>query len=736
VSTALLFALALTNPAQDADVLVNYKTVAVPLSRALEEISKASGAKLKAAQLTEKETVVISVKGMPLSQVKARLATAVVGVWTKLDDGTEQLGADLTARLALSRAASQKRIQELDEALKGLRESLVVKNAAKPKTNTEDEDFDFVNSSAATRLIAQMTIGFRAVDLAGIPQGDRIVYSTQANSMQRQLNAQGLQKVMAEFIAEHNVQADAMKNGMSEIDPAMAEQMQKAKEMFGGLVADPKRIEAAPTKLLLVVERGGMFGFMGDSIEFNMIAFDSKGQVLASSTHPMGGSARMGMAVEASTTAVGPDTPVKNPPQEQKPEDPRLKKNIELSPIAMELKSMTSFMNPGQSEKKPSAELLEHVMRPDLYDPLSFEYSESLIALEEALGNNLVACVPDSRMDFGMMGGAGRSETLATFNVRIENDDDIFVERKDGWATIRQVDPEASRAIKVDRKGFAAFLANVKSTVVPSLDALANYAATSPPLMETPVVMPHVMLVAPNAMSIGMRGLQDWKMLRLYGLLGPGERTALRQGLPLAFSSCNAKSQVILKQMVFGAGAKLQIGPDKENVFGMFGGMAMGGNLGLSSYREEPTELLPSGLPAGGLLKLDIKPSHFVLSSDLKGGMSAMFGAMGPEEYAMLKYFTEEPKMAQLTGMMPKLDKFKVGDRDILDFRLILAEDVSQKHTLIDQRIGKDALVVGAKGLPKDFLAEVDKQLKLYKDGLSPFLSMPGMMGGSGIPPR
>ena len=301
---------------------------------------------------------------------------------------------------------------------------------------------------------------------------------------------------------------------------------------------------------------------------------------------------------------------------------------------------------------------------------------------------------------------------------------------------VRAADPASAATKRVDRPALAKFLASVKESGVPSLEALSQYAAKNPPLMESPVVLPHVMLVAPNAISIGMRGLQDWKMLRVYGLLSQSDKAGLRQGSAIPFGNLNAKAKGIVTQMVFGAGAKLQVGPEKEGMPGLFMGMGMNRMSQPKTYKEEPTELMPNGLPAAGLLKLDLKPSHFVINTGAQGGMSMLFGAMGPEEYAMLKYFQDEPQMAQVTSMMPKLDKLKVGERDILDFRFILAEDVSQKHTLLDQRISKDAAIIGPDGLPKSFLAEVDKQIKLYKEGLSPFMSMPGMMGGAGVPPR
>lgn len=226
-------------------------------------------------------------------------------------------------------------------------------------------------------------------------------------------------------------------------------------------------------------------------------------------------------------------------------------------------------------------------------------------------------------------------------------------------------------------------------------------------------------------------------MLRLYGLMTVTERTSLKSGQALPVSSFSPKAQAIIRQMLFGAGTKLQSGPEKEaSMFGMFAGMGMGGPR-YKTYREEATELMPNGVPAGAVVRLQTKASHFVMPTGDKSGMfGMMMGAMGPQEYAMIKYFSEEPNMAQAAAMMPKLDKFKVGDRDTLDFRILVAGDVYQKHTLIDSRIDKNAAIVGLDALPADFMAEVDKQMKMYKEGFGPLMQMGQMFGGQGVPPR
>ncbi|MBL8066566.1 MAG: hypothetical protein JNM34_12025, partial [Chthonomonadaceae bacterium] len=111
-----------------------------------------------------------------------------------------------------------------------------------------------------------------------------------------------------------------------------------------------------------------------------------------------------------------------------------------------------------------------------------------------------------------------------------------------------------------------------------------------------------------------------------------------------------------------------------------------------------------------------------------------MFGLLGTEEFAMFKFFTESPMFASFSGMMPKFDKFKVGERETIEITFLLVDDVTQRHTLFDDKIKPNAELTNSKDLPSSFLAEVDERLKVYKELLGPLMEL-GVMGGEGIVP-
>lgn len=681
----------------------------------------------------QKEIVAFNVKDVPLATVKEKLAKAVVGEWTTATDGTEYLGPDVSARNILARADLQARKESIAKTLKKLQDSLTAKQ---PEDVEGIPTMGFgmgMGGGAANRLTIQLSFGLQAADLAAVPKGGRVVYSTSPNAMQKPLNVPGLQKYVDEFVAANNKEASVATDPFEGKDPAEEEKLAQAEKLFGMMMPKLKKIETPPTKILVIVERGGMFAGMGDSLELRVVAFDGAGSVLANGSASL--ESPFGEAVRASVEVAAAQLKGQEKPKEEvKPHDPKLDKKIELSPLTIEFKSMTSGAEMMQSDKQPSPELWARILRPDLYDPLSYDVSESLLAMSDVEGTNMIAAIPDDAVDMGGMMRGGKEQTVFSFKESLKGNKSVKVETVDGWTLLSSTHPLTSTAMRVDRVSLAKLLESTQKSMVPTLDAMAAYAAINPPIMETPVVMPTLMFAAPNAISMGMRGVQDWPMLRLYGLLGAPERETLKRGQTLPFAGVNSGAQGILKQMVFGAGGRFQIGPDVEEKGLGFMAMAMS-MMGqrLDSFKQEPTELLPNGLPAQGGLSLNLKAGHFIMA-DSKAGMAKFFGAMGPEEYSMLKYFSEEPKMAAAGGMMPKIDKFKVGERDTLDFRLLLAADVTQKHTLMDHRMGKDAATVGESALPADFMAEVEKQMKLFKEGLAPFLSAPGMFGG-GVPP-
>jgi hypothetical protein len=99
---------------------------------------------------------------------------------------------------------------------------------------------------------------------------------------------------------------------------------------------------------------------------------------------------------------------------------------------------------------------------------------------------------------------------------------------------------------------------------------------------------------------------------------------------------------------------------------------------------------------------------------------------------AMFRYFAEDPKMGQMAGQMPKIERVRLGSRRTYDFNFHLTRDVTVKQMLLDDSIEKTAQAISMDDLPADFKGRIQKRLELLKKSPFPF----NMGGNSGPPPQ
>ncbi len=240
--------------------------------------------------------------------------------------------------------------------------------------------------------------------------------------------------------------------------------------------------------------------------------------------------------------------------------------------------------------------------------------------------------------------------------------------------------------------------------------------------------MPYLMLFAPNAMQQGMMGMADWNALRLYGTLGIAQRQTLADRGRLALSTFAPNQQALLNRMLFGSQSDLRIQdpnakPKEEMGFlEMIRGFIPGGAS--NDYRQEPTEIMPNGLPPQGFLTGSLAKEPVGKADGVDPMM--MFGALGADELAMLRFFKEDPKMGLMAGMMPTVDRLRLGERTNIELKIFVAEDVALERQLQDNRIDANSPVVSMDNLPAEFRARIDKRLEAFKK--SPFPGFPGGM--------
>jgi len=370
-----------------------------------------------------------------------------------------------------------------------------------------------------------------------------------------------------------------------------------------------------------------------------------------------------------------------------------------------------------------------------MYDPLSFTQTDEVLFFAKSKGKPLVADIPDKAIGGFNPYGNSKSTTLEEFGRNLELGTTLVKVPDDTFVVFKPAAPAQSRLDRLDRVALTALMQATAQKGVPSLDDMCAYANAAPNPMSGGVGQMYVMLFVPGAMSTGMDGMTSWDMLRLYGQLGPESRSTLANGGKLALRSLSPSEHALVERMTYGSETQLSVEDPNKKEPEVPSWMQMAGLAGGGDYKSEPTEVVPSGLPADGYIELKDTVEPFVAPvPDGESSTMAMLGVLGPQELGMFKMLRSSPGMEQVTAMFPKFDHLHVGERTLLNFTFHLAPLVSLKQTLKDHRIGKDGTLYSEDNLPADMQKRIAEETELLKK--SPFGALGSFMGqGQGIHP-
>lgn len=690
--------------AQDVAQKIDFSHSAAPTRVVLEALSKQTGVPLFVTGAAAQEIVIIKVKDAVLDDVLKRIADVSSCEWKVEGDGFRLIPSVATRNREAKTerdarvAALRKLIAERDKAL----------NAhLKPGENWMNEAMlgmywsPDLGSNAITRLLSQLDLGL----LADLQHGQRIVFSTNPTRMQRALGRSAT-TVIAEFVKEHN---DDVKMQEEMGNTAMSDE-DGQREMITG----------TPAKALLIGHR--TTDYVG--LEVQLVLYDAQGKVLLTANDDRALGLRRFEEIARMASREEPKA------AEQKPDpDPT---PIEFSAITKELSQYLIGM--GIPVGKPmSRELHQALLRPDRHDPLAFAPSEILVAIATAKKAQLVANLPDSLAGTASLMGNAKP-TVGQATEQYFDGKELTAETKDGWLTVRPAKPDANRKMRVDRLALTLIVAAGEEKGVPSLDDFANYALACPPPDETPAAYLYIQLFAPN-----VAGSQDWDMLKFYATLSQGQRHLLVNGGRITIPSLTLPQRDIVEAMAFGAPPRLRVGPKKQT--DGFDSLEWLSPFlpSTNDYREEPTELMPTGLPADAALVLQSRAAPIaIVAGDPEGGQgggmedaSARRGALGVDDLARDEYIRQDPNYAEVAAMMPQLGKVRLGNRAMYEFTFNLGPNVFMDRSLNDDGYDASSEPVSMDNLPQGFKDQIAKRVEALKKSPSPFLGM----GQRSVPP-
>lgn len=696
---------------------VSFSTSAGNIGVVVDALAKQTGVPLAVTASMKSDVVVLHAEGVPLNKLLARVGEVTEGTW-ELSGTTWTLVPNRAVREAA-------RLARRADRLKKLREELAKASKPPAEADKNPEAFpamDFMGGGdwRVARMVSTLELG----TLVDLPTGGRVVYATTPTRMQRSFtpNARHIQ----EMIAEHNKAAATEKEdtgtGTDEESEKIAAWMRRM-----GMDRKTKPITEAPAKVLLAIQNGGMFG--DSMLQASLKVYDRNGNVLLTSQTSL----MLGMIAESFGGAEVPEDGEKPKPPAPKDDSPKL----ELSAIGKEFSKIVAGMEQvlmGGSNLKFSDEMKRIAARPAEFEPLGYFLGDYLVQAAKHRKQTLVANLPDSALEAS--DGVREGTTVNQFVKKLEDRDAVKMTADGSMWLIAPADGDKNRRERTDRVALQALLTSADASGALQLVRVAEFASKSPQFgFQNPLPILGSMIVAPTLMRYGFEP-KAWDALSLYGSLTQGQRDDLDRGARIPFAGMTPAQLSHAARLVYGADPQIEVGADASEgemggLFGMmFRGFTTGGND--KDYREEPTEVAPTGLQSAGFLAAKVT-QDFVFQPSGTNPMLTMMGLSGAEEIAMFSMFRETAGN-EAGAFLPDMKELKVGTRKTIRLSLQLTPEAAVRTTLNDDRMPADGKTYTMDTLPAEVKARLEKAKEALKKMDMPFMD-PSIFQRRSIPP-
>lgn len=699
VSTFVAISLAVSaGPAGQAIAgKVTYSTAGAPTGKVLKELSAKTGMSLSTSPATERDVLVISVQDAPVKELLAKIAWAVGGSWKQEGDSLRlaRTSEDTAAERARERAST------LDGYAKALAKRKADLAASGELTATKAEEFakqaairvrsfspemrgnqnfwefaqKMAGESPAGRAIGKLMSLLTPQDLADLPSGIRVVYSTNPTRMQRSLGGaatailnayQRDQVIWAEAMAKHQVKNPTVGNTTYIVLPELS---------------DPETNNSGTGKIGKVLFAMTRSGNVGGGVQVELLLANTKGQIISRGNG--------NIAAYNFRTEKQPEAPK---------DDPKVIRGEDAEKIAFNVQS-------NRLPKIPE-EIRARLLQPEIYEPLAMFAGQTLLNAGKARKTNLVATLSDLSFMFANYGAKETPFTYWIWNQRMTNE----VEEKDGWLTMRPIAAASARALWVDRKVLGAYLRRQASGARMNVEEQASWAIQLPLEDEAPLYGLLARYVATgDAQTRYGRG--DGRILRFYGSLTKAQRAAAKEGgLPLA--GMTPDQMAIIQRLVFAPYSNLQIDyhraqEAKIDINNFYNGLM-----------REPTESLPNGIPPDGRFELTESKSEVAFTADWEAqgyvrpseGMDASQIAWQQFAESRLDLFPHMKEPYQRVD----LTRLRMGKRTTYNLAMKFTPMLSLMNQLEDREYTMTQ-AVSFNGLPAAFRQAVEKQIEDYR---------------------
>ncbi|HVL37972.1 MAG TPA: hypothetical protein VM328_01150, partial [Fimbriimonadaceae bacterium] len=535
ITPAILAGIALASAAsaQDLQAKITYSNRGAAARTVLRDLSALTGLQLETSPQTANDVLQVRVKDVPASELLKRIAEVANAEW-RPEGSLYRLSRPQLLVQELQRKEIADRSEGIAEAIKqmtagvdqpfGQAEAQQLKNNQPRLEAGAPIRLDQARSLSgpAGRLLGRLLRALNPADLAAIQPSQRVVYSSLATRMQRQMPpAAG--RLISQFPPEHNAWAETV--SAQPPDPNA-----RPIPLPFGPDASAKVLDKPLGKVLLIVTRSG--ASPGLSLELRV--YDNQGGRVTSAS----------AFLSPRTTQTSDNSPARasdGSALQFSPEALQLAKAISSGALMRSGAVMMISMQEGNAEPltigtvpgatQPLAPAVRELLaNPDKVEPLSL-FAGPIV--EGMAGEaNVVAYLPDSLLSYLPARIASGSSSKAQLETLLRQDPDLIVAIEGTWFTLKAKHPISARSAQVDRHALARLIKSIFAQGYATLDEVATYAlSVSAGVPGNGLDSMYLRAASPDAATMLGNGIEDRRsMLRLYATLGPAQRQALRQG--------------------------------------------------------------------------------------------------------------------------------------------------------------------------------------------------------------
>lgn len=685
--------------------LMSLETPAMSAVAVVQELGKASGQTLAADPDLSREILFIKVKDAEVQAVMDRVATVALAKWEDRN-GTLTLLPDPAARRAQADEALASSIQKVEKTF-AYWENLNEDNYDSDYGDLSKEEIANIKAMQETARAEQKAFVhlLRAVGakkIAAMEPGARMVFSDHPTAMQSRLNGP-----WASFYASIKQRKEAgnyeygdMSEGFGDegIPPEMAEYM----NIQRAFAAQTKPFNGVPVKLLLVFQRPSLTGAyasgMPPSCMATLFAMDQNGSYTYVTSTAFENYEEMEDAApnEGEGEGAAPQVPQGRP---LKINEEEYDLGTGLYGSAMTDKVRNRFLGSFSDPSK---------------DPLDVVGGTLLRVLSRSGDYNVVANVPDviAQSRYFLSKEYNNNSTIETL-IESLNYTGTKIDEKDGWLVVSPTDFGHNQAVRLDRPTLAGYAASLSRGPL-RLDASAEFLYRNPYASSNGL---YQMLREMNPAANSWTGMENAGMLRFWGSLSDSQRRTLRTSGTVNLGSLSKGSRDLLAYYVYNTELPLQMPPpDAVKAYGapaqmLLSYMSWGAGGGITSWVNEPTESLPQGLPANGVVRLE-QWSETCFVPESSQASPTIPGVIGATEMIMLDAYRQAAPAEAQAALNALPTRAFVGTRTNMTLTVQFAPQIQTMGTLSDIEISKDGRTVSLTALPADLKASIDETRK------------------------